>query len=135
MRCDFTQNSDRGRLRDVGLCLLGQRILAVAGVGSHQAGPLLRGHIEEVPPDEDAPWASALRDEIGRDRRYYNFYLRTGPSVDDLRRKARAERDRAHHVRLLTLAIAANLAVVAGWFVWIRLWLLRRRVAVWTVVR
>jgi len=131
VQCDFTQNSDRGRLRDVALCLLGPRILAVAGVGPPPSGSLMRGQVEEVPRDEDAPWASALRHQIERDGRYYDFYLRTGPSVDELRRTARAERDRAHQLRLRTLAIAASLAVLAGWFVWIRLWLLRRRVATW----
>ena len=135
VQCDFVQNSDHGSLRDVALCLLGRRILPVAGGGFYRSGPLLRGHVEEVPRDQDAPWASALRDQIGRDGRYYDFYLRTGPSVDELRRNARAERDRAHHLRLRTLALAASLAVLAGWFVWIRLWLLRRRVATWTVVQ
>lgn len=157
VQCDFVQNSDHGRLRRVTLCLVGQHILAVAGGNRlHDSGRLLQGYVEAIPNAQGPSWASALRKQILEDPRYYDFYLRRLSYGDDTpddaeeeadrrdddprfalrpdhRGEKRADGDNTDEALIRALAVTASLATLAGWFVWIRLWQLRRRVATWIV--
>lgn len=136
VQCDYVQNSDRGPLRRVTLCLVSSHILAMAGGDRVRDGAgLLEGYVEEVPDGPEPSWASALRQQIAADPTYYDFYLRRVSSGDgpELRSAARAGADRTPEAVIRALAVAASLATLAGWFVWIRLWQLRRRVAAWSV--
>ena len=124
--CDLVQNSDRGEPRGVTLCLVGEHILAVVGGDRvHDGAGLVEGYAEEIPGEP--AWASALRMQISEYQRYYNFYLR----------RAEPDGNGGHTVEtvLRALAIAASLATLAGWFVWLRLWLHRRRVDAWILPR
>ena len=148
--CDHVQSSDHGQLRRVTLCVVGQHILAVAGGNRiHDGGGLLQGYAEELPGEPGPSWASALRRQIEADPRYYNFYLRresygddtpddgeeAGRSDDASRSAVRPDHhsDGGHTYEAVIrgLAVAASLATLAGWFVWLRLWQHRRRVAAW----
>jgi hypothetical protein len=127
--CDFVQYSDHGQLGGVSLCVIGQHILAVVGGNRiHDRGGLLEGYVEEIPGESGPFWASALRTQIAADARYYDFYLRRVSYGDD-----EGRRGGGHMVAALirALAVAASLATLAGWFVWLRLWQHRRRVAAW----
>jgi hypothetical protein len=164
--CDYVQNSDRGRLRHVSLCLVGTRILAVAGGNlRHDNGRLLHGYVEEI-PWSGRTWAKALHEQVRADPRYYDFYLRrisygddtpdnvsdeadswnnapVSAHFDDHGGDDRIGGDRAddrragdghtHEALIRAMALAASLATLAGWLVWIRLWQLRRRVARWVI--
>ena len=156
VRCDYVQNSPSGKLRRVTLCVVGPHILAVAGGNRlHDNGLLLQGYVEDIPVGWSPSWGDTLRRQIQTDPRYYDFYLRRvsyeddtpddpeedadhrGDDPSDLRSDHRGE-GRAHHDDTLepllrAAAVAASLATLAGWFVWIRLWQLRRRVATWRV--
>jgi hypothetical protein len=93
---------------------------------------------------------------IWEDPRYYDFYLRRvsygDDTPDDAEEKAdhrdddprfalrpdhrgeeRAGGGNTGEALIRALAVTAILAILAGWFVWIRLWQLRRRVATWLV--
>jgi hypothetical protein len=148
--CDFVQNSDRGPLRRVTLCMTGHRILAVAGGNRiHDGGGLLEGYAEELPGEPGPSWASALRRQIAAAPGYYDFYLQResygdDPPEDDEETGRRDDGSRSavhpHHrgdgghtyeALIRALVVAARLATLAGWFVWIRLWQLRRRAAAW----
>jgi hypothetical protein len=138
--CDHVQNSDRGALSRVTLCVAGQHILAVAGGNRiHDSGGLLEGYAEELPDESGPSWASALRRQIAADPRYYDFYLRRESYGDDtpehnqeaVRPGHRGDGGPTYKALIRALAVAASLATLAGWFVWIRLWQLRRRVAAW----
>jgi hypothetical protein len=150
--CDHVQNSDHGTLRRVTLCVVGPHILAIAGGNRiHDDGRLLQGYVEEIPGEPGPSWASALRTQIAADPRYYDFYLRRvsyGDDTpdddepagrrDDASRSAvgpghRGDGGLTDEALIHALAVAASLATLAGWFVWIRLWQLRRRVATWIV--
>lgn len=159
VQCDDVQNSDHGQLGSVTLCLVGSHVLAVAGGNHfHDGAGLLDGYVEEIPDEPWTSWASALRQQIAASRGgYYDFYLRRvsygndtpedtaeEPGRRDLvrsrltppptpRSAARAGADPTRGVVIRALTVAASLATLAGWFVWIRLWQHRRRVAAWTV--
>lgn len=148
--CDYVQNSDHGTLRRVTLCMVGQRILAVAGGNRiHDRGGLLEGYVEEIPGEPGPSWASALRTQIAAVPGYYAFYLQRvsygddtpddgeeAGGRDDASRSVvppvhRADGGHMDQALIRALAVAASLATLAGWFVWIRLWQHRRRVAAW----
>jgi len=155
--CDFVQNSDHGSLRRVTLCVVGPRILAVAGGNRrHDNGQMLQGHIERIPDGERPNWAPPLRYQIRQDPRYYDFYLKRDSHADDISDSIDDEddpwgdsqeyADRHHHrgqnpsrdynisgALLRAATVVLSLATLAGWFVWIRLWQLRRRAAIWIV--
>ncbi|HEX7839978.1 MAG TPA: hypothetical protein VF469_21025 [Kofleriaceae bacterium] len=150
--CDYVQNSDRGRLRGVTLCGVGPRILAVAGGNRrHDDGRMLQGHIEMIPGGHRPSWASALRRQVDGDTRYYDFYLERDSHGDDTpdglddegdpwvdvdrqdhRGNEHPHDDSTPGAFFRVAAVASSLAILAGWFVWIRLWQLRRRAATWT---
>ena len=139
------------------LCGVGQHILAVAGGNRlHDGGRRLQGYVEEIPGEQGPSWASALRKQILADLRYYAFYLKRVSYGDDPpddaeeeadqqdddpqlavrpepRDEPRADGDPTDEAPLRALAVIAGLAILAGWFVWIRLWQLRRRAAAWIV--
>jgi hypothetical protein len=146
------QNSDSGRLRRVTLCVVGQHILAVAGGDRrHDDGRRLEGYVEAIPDGDVPSWAIALRRQIQVDARYHHFYLRRNSYGDDtpddeqeasrqdpvpglvLHPQPRGDGDRLGEALCRALAVAAVLATLAGWFVWLRLWQLRRRAATWIV--
>jgi hypothetical protein len=151
--CDYVQNSDRGRLRGVTLCGVGPRILAVAGGNRrHDDGRMLEGHIEMIPDGYRPYWASTLRNQVRSDPRYYDFYLERDSHWDDApdglddEGDARGDVDRqgprgnkhphddnTSGALFRVAAVASSLAVLAGWFVWIRLWQLRRRAVTWII--
>lgn len=150
--CDHVQNSDHGKLRRVTLCVVGQHILAVAGGNRiHDDGDLLEGYVEKLPGEPGPSWASALREQIGADPRYYDFYLRRVSYGDDtpddneeagrwddasrsaVRPDHRSDGGHTWEALIRALAVAASLATLAGWFVLLRLWQHRRRVAAWIV--
>jgi hypothetical protein len=161
VQCDYVQNSDHGGLRRVSLCLVGARILAVAGGNRvHDSGRLLQGYVEAIPDVQGPSWANALRRQLRADQRYYDFYLRRVSYGDDtpdddttddaedeanrrdddpgfaLRPDRRGEMlvgDDTVEALIRALLVTSSLATLAGWFVWIRLWQLRRRVARWIV--
>lgn len=150
--CDAVQNSDSGPLREVTLCVVGPHILAVTGGNRrHDIGRVLLGHLEPLPDDPSPDWVHALRDQMLRDPRSYHVYLQRMSYGDDtheeldhqddgsritgyaIRRGETANGDHTDEEWQHALAVAAGLATLAGWFVWIRLWQLRRRAATWIV--
>jgi hypothetical protein len=153
VECDLVQNSNSGSLRRVTLCVVGQHILAVAGGNRrHDTGRVLQGYVEAI-PDRGPSWASALRRQMLADPRYYDFYLERVSYGDDTpdgtendfdgrgndprsalhRAEQPADGDHAEKALIRALALTTGLATLAGWFVWIRLWQLRRRAAAWIV--
>lgn len=133
VQCDPVQNNDHGWLAGLSLCVVGDHILAVAGGNRIREGrALLEGYVEEIPGEHGPSWASALHQQIWEYRRYYDFYLRRVSYEDE----GEPRRGGEHAVATLihALAVAASLATLAGWFVWLRLWGLRRRVAAWILL-
>jgi len=148
VRCDFVQNSDQGNLYLVTFCGVGPRTLAVAGGNRrHDSGHLLQGYIDAIPTGERPSWASALRKQMSGKAHFYDFYLRRVSYGDDTPDDTHEEGDRRNGPRFAphpeqhhpgddtqeALIRAMAMATLAGWFVWLRLWQLRRRVATWIV--
>jgi hypothetical protein len=140
--CDFVQNSSKGPLEIVTLCGVGGRILAVAGGGVEgDASRVVRGRIEPIPDGNQRAqaWAMMLRHQVERDRSYYDFYLKRDGAApqdhwavvdDEARARELAGQQAAaaaSTARLRRLALSPPLALLASWFVWLQLSMIRRR--------